>query len=83
MKSIRNLIRMAYETTSFLGWRLALSNNGTIFTKYFSDKVCDDAKQSFASAQAGVNEILANAKLVSGKHTATTIRKVEKMQEQA
>ena len=84
MKSIKNLTRMTYETAAFQGWRLALSSKGTTFTKYFSDKKYGDEKKAFAAAQAaltGLKATLEGAKLVNGKHTATTISKVEKLLE--
>ena len=86
MKSIKNLTRMTYETASFQGWRLALSRKGATFTKYFPDRKYGDEKQSFAAAEAaltGLKAILEGAKKVNGKHTATTIRKGEKLLEQA
>ena len=86
MKSIKNLTRFTYETSAFQGWRLSISRKGAIFTKYFSDKKYGDGKKSLAAAEAaltGLKEILDSAKLVDGKHTATTIRKVEKLLEQA
>ena len=82
MKSIKNLTRMTYETTSFVGWRLSLSSKGTNFTKYFSDKKFGDGKKSFAAAEAALAEVKAvvkGAKLVDGKHTAATIGKVQKL----
>jgi hypothetical protein len=84
MESIKNLTRMTYETAAFQGWRLSISRKGAAFTKYFSDKVYGDGEKSFAAAEAalaGIKAILGGAKLVDGKHTATTIRKVEKMLE--
>jgi len=86
MKSIKNLTRMTYETAAFQGWRLSLSSKGTTFTKYFSDKKYGDEKNSFAAAQtalAGLKAILEGAKLVNGKHAATTITRVEKLLEKA
>jgi hypothetical protein len=86
MKSIKNLTRMTYETTAFQGWRLALSSKGAAFTKYFSDKKYGDEKKAFAAANgalAALKAVLAGAKLVNGKHTATTISKAEKMLEKA
>jgi hypothetical protein len=82
MKSIKNLTRFTYETSAFQGWRLSISRKGAAFTKYFSDKKYGGEKQSFAAAEAalaGLKEILEGAKLADGKHTATTISKVEKM----
>jgi len=86
MKSIKNLTRMTYETAAFQGWRLALSSKGATFTKYFSDKKYGDGKKSFAAAEAalaGLKAMLEGAKLADGKHTAATIRKAEKLLEQA
>ena len=86
MKSIKNLTRFTYETAAFQGWRLSLSSKGAAFTKYFSDKKYGDEKKSLAAAEAslaGLKAVLAAAKLVNGKHTATTISKAEKMLEKA
>lgn len=86
MKSIKNLSRMSYETTSFQGWRLALSRKGAAFTKYFPDRKYGDEKKAFAAAEAalaGVKAMLEGARLVDGKHTPTTIRKIEKLLEKA
>ena len=86
MKSIKNLSRFTYETSAFLGWRLAISRGGATFTKYFSDRKYGDEKKAFAAAEtalAAVKEILDGAKRVNGKHTPATIRKVEKLLEHA
>ena len=86
MKSIKNLTRFTYETAAFQGWRLTISRRGASFIKYFSDKKFGGEKKSLAAAQsalAGLMEILEGAKPVNGKHTATTIRKVAKLLEQA
>ena len=86
MKSIKNLTRFTYETAAFQGWRLSLSSKGAAFNKYFSDKKYGDGKKAFVAAEAslaGLKAILAAAKLVNGKHTATTISKAEKLLKQA
>lgn len=86
MKSIKNLTRFTYETAAFQGWRLSISRSGAVFTKYFSDKKYGGDKKSFAAAESALTElkaVLEGAKKVNGKHTATTIRKVEKLLEQA
>jgi len=86
MKSIKNLTRFTYETAAFQGWRLGISRKGAVFTKYFSAKKYGGEKQSFAAAQAALaapKGALEGAKLVNGKHTATTVRNVEKLLEKA
>ncbi len=86
MKSIKNLTRMTYETAAFQGWRLAINRKGSSFTKYFSDKVYGDEAKSFAAAEAALaalKMVLEGARLVDGKHTATTKAKVEKLLKQA
>jgi hypothetical protein len=86
MKSIKNLTRFTYETAAFQGWRLSISRAGTAFTKYFSDKKYGGEKPAFAAAESaltGLKTLLEGAKRVNGKHTATTIRKGEKLLEQA
>jgi hypothetical protein len=86
MKSIKNLTRFTYETAAFQGWRLSISRAGTVFTKYFSDKKYGDDKKSFVAAEAALGALkalLEGSKRVNGKHTATTVRKAEKLLEQA
>ncbi|MCX6875162.1 MAG: hypothetical protein NTW21_15330 [Verrucomicrobia bacterium] len=86
MKSIKNLTRFTYETAAFQGWRLSLSRSGTVFRKYYSDKKFGDDKKSLAAAEAalaGLKVLLDASKLVDGKHTPATIRKAEKLLEQA
>ena len=86
MKSIKNLTRFTYETSAFQGWRLSVSRAGAVFTKYFSDKKYGGDKKSFAAAEAALAELkvlLDGSKRVNGKHTATTIRKAQKLLEQA
>jgi hypothetical protein len=86
MKSIKNLTRFTYETAAFQGWRLSISRAGAVFTKYFSDKKYGGEKPAFAAAESALTSLqtlLEGAKRVNGKHTATTIRKGEKLLEQA
>lgn len=82
MKSKKNLTRFTYETAAFEGWRLCLSKTGTTFTRYFPDKKFGGGKQSLAAAEktlAEVKALIDGSKLVEGKLTATTIKKVEKL----
>jgi len=84
MKSIKNLTRFTYETAAFQGWRLSISRAGAVFTKYFSDKKYGGEKESFTAAEsalATLNTLLEGAKRVNGKHSAATIRKIEKVLE--
>ena len=86
MKSIKNLSRMTYETTAFEGWRLSISRKGAKFTKYFPDRKYGGEKNAFVAAQAAlaaVKDALAGAKMVDGKHTGATVRKVGKLLEKA
>ena len=86
MKSIKNLTRFTYETAAFQGWRLSISRAGAVFTKYFSDKKFGDEKKSFAAAESALADLKAHldaAKRVNGKYSATTIRKGEKLLDQA
>ena len=82
LKSKKNLTRFTYETAAFEGWRLCLSKKGTTFTKYFSDKKFGTGKKSLAAAEktlAELKTVLEASKLVSGKLTATTVKKAEKL----
>ncbi|MEI6607604.1 MAG: hypothetical protein WCP35_20030 [Verrucomicrobiota bacterium] len=86
MKSIKNLTRMTYETAAFQGWRLAINRKSSSFTKYFSDKKYGGEMESFAAAEAALaalKMVLEGAKLVDGKHTASTKAKIEKLLKQA
>jgi hypothetical protein len=82
MKSIKNLTRFSYETTSFQGWRLSVNSKGGKFTKYFSDKQYGGEAKSFEAAKAALEslrELLGKAKLVDGKHSEKTIAKATKL----
>ncbi len=86
MKSKRNLTRFTYENAAFQGWRLCLSRAGTTFTKYFPDRKFGGGKKSLAAAEATLEELknlVENSKRVNGKLSATTVRKAEKLLENA
>lgn len=38
MKTLRNITRFTYETTSFQGWRVTLCRRQRHYTRYFSDR---------------------------------------------
>lgn len=80
MKPIKNLTRFTYETSSFEGWRLAISSGGASFTKYFSDKKYGNEKKSLAEAKrvlAEIKTILDESPRKDNKLTNSTIKKVE------
>jgi len=83
MKSKKNLTRFSYETSAFEGWRLGLSKKGTSFMRYFPDKKFGgSAKKSLAAAEKTLKELKAltdGSKLVDGKLSATTTKKVQKL----
>lgn len=86
MKSKKNLTRFTYETAAFEGWRLSISRAGSTFTKYFSDKKFGDGKKSLAAAEKALEDLktlIDNSKRVDGKLTPTTIKKGQKLLEQA
>lgn len=86
MKSQRNLTRFTYETAAFLGWRLSLCRQGTNFTKYFSDKKYGGQRKSLKAAKgalADIKDIIDGSRLVKGKLSQTTVRKVNKRLEQS
>jgi hypothetical protein len=83
MTSKKNLTRFDYEKSAFEGWRLCISKTGSTFTRYFPDKKFEGcAKKSLAAAEKTLAELKAlvtGSKLVDGKLSASTIRKVEKL----
>lgn len=86
MKSKRNLTRFTYESAAFEGWRLCISRAGTTFTKYFPDKKFGGGKKSLAAAEKTLAELkvlIEGAKRVDGKLTATTVKKGEKILNEA
>jgi hypothetical protein len=86
MKSKRNLTRFTYDTTAFQGWRLCLSRAGTTFTKYFSDKKYGGPKKSLASAEKALDDLkqlVDNSRRVNGKLSQATVRKAQKLLDQA
>lgn len=55
----RNLTRYTLEKTSFKGWRLCISRQGYMFTKYFPDAAYEgDEEKSKEAALTLRNEIL-------------------------
>jgi hypothetical protein len=86
MKSKKNLTRFTYETAAFEGWRLCISRAGTTFTRYFPDKKFGGGKKSLAAAEKALTDLktlLDGSKRVEGKLTPTTIKKAEKLLEDA
>ena len=86
MKSKRNLTRFTYESAAFEGWRLCISRAGTTFTKYFPDKKYGGGKKALAvaeSALATLRGTLEGAKRINGKLSATTVKKAEKLLNEA
>ncbi|MEM9236963.1 MAG: hypothetical protein AAGB14_09300 [Verrucomicrobiota bacterium] len=82
MKSKRNLTRFTYENTAFQGWRLCISRGGATFTKYFSDKHYGGGRKALQAAEAALEDIkatLSRSRLVQGKLSDTTVRKIEKI----
>lgn len=86
MKSKRNLTRFTYENTAFQGWRLCLSRSGATFTKYFSDKQYGGGRKSLEAAEKALAELktlLEGSRRVNGKLSNASIRKAEKILENA
>lgn len=86
LKSKKNLTRFTYETAAFEGWRLCISRAGTTFTRYFPDKRFAGGKKSLAAAEATLAELKAlvdGSKRVDGKLTAATIKKANKLLQNA
>ena len=86
MKSRRNLTRFTYESTAFQGWRLCLSRAGTTFTRYFADKKYGGPKKSLATAEKALHDLkqlVDNSRRVNGKLSQATIRKAEKLLDNA
>lgn len=86
LKSKKNLTRFTYETAAFEGWRLCISRAGTTFTRYFPDKRFGGGKKSLAAAEATLAELKAlvdGSKRVDGKLTAATIKKANKLLQNA
>jgi hypothetical protein len=86
MKSKKNLTRFTYETSAFEGWRLCVSKKGTVLTRYFPDKKFGSAKKSLAAAEKTLAELrllIDGSKLIDGKLSATTIKKAQKLLQDA
>ncbi len=86
MKSKKNLTRFTYESAAFEGWRLCISRAGTTFTRYFPDKKFGGGKKSLAAAEkalADLKTLLDGSKRVEGKLTPATVKKAEKLLEEA
>jgi hypothetical protein len=86
MKSKKNLTRFTYESAAFEGWRLCISRAGTTFTRYFPDKKFGGGKKSLAAAEkalADLKTLLDGSKRAEGKLTPATVKKAEKLLEEA
>jgi len=86
MKSKKNLTRFTYENAAFLGWRLCISRSGSTFTRYFPDKKFGGPRKSLNAAESTLKDLkalLEGSRRVNGKLSATTIRKAEKMLQEA
>lgn len=86
MKSKKNLTRFTYESAAFEGWRLCISRAGSTFTRYFPDKKFGGGKKSLAAAEkalADLKTLLDGSKRVEGKLTPATVKKAEKLLEEA
>lgn len=86
MKSKRNLTRFTYENTAFQGWRLCISRGGATFTKYFSDKHYGGGRQSLTAAEQALEEVkdtIARSRMIHGKLSDTTVRKVDRILDNA
>lgn len=82
MKSKRNLTRFTYENTAFQGWRLCISRGGATFTKYFSDKHYGGGRKALEAAESALEEVkdtIARSRMIQGKLSDTTVRKVERI----
>lgn len=58
-QSEKNLTRYTRERTSFQGWRVCISRQGTMFTRYLPDRVYGGEEEAKAAALALRDEVLA------------------------
>lgn len=56
--NMKNLTRYTLEKTSFQGWRVCVSRQGVMFTKYFPDKLYNGEEGALEAATAVRDEIL-------------------------
>ena len=59
---MKNLTRYTREKTSFEGWRVCISRQGFMFTKYFADHAFEGEQGSLKAARALRDEILGRLK---------------------
>ncbi len=59
---MKNLTRYTREKTSFEGWRVCISRQGFMFTKYFADHAYEGEQGSLAAARSLRDEILGRLK---------------------
>lgn len=55
----KNLTRYTRERTSFQGWRVCISRQGSMFTRYLPDRVYGGEEEAKAAALALRDEVLA------------------------
>ncbi len=62
VSEMKNLTRYTREKTSFEGWRVCISRQGFMFTKYFADHAYEGEQGALKAARALRDEILARLK---------------------
>ncbi len=58
-QKIKNITRYTYVKTAFQGWRVCISRQRRIFTRYFSDKAFGSEELALAAAMELRDRILA------------------------
>lgn len=66
-ENMKNLTRYTREKTSFQGWRVCISRQGLMFTKYFADHAFGGEEGALEAARSLRDEILDKLKTASAK----------------
>ena len=68
---MKNLTRYTREKTSFEGWRVCISRQGFMFTKYFADHAFNGEQGALKAARALRDEILTRLRTAPASEVLT------------
>ncbi len=70
----KHLTRYSREKTSFDGWRVCISKEGSLFVKYVSDRAYGGEQGSFEAAKALRDELLERLKFAPAREVMDEFR---------
>ncbi len=81
-KSLKNITRFDYGSSSFSGWRVCISRRGETFRRYFSDREFGSQKKSLEAAKdrlEKLKEFLSNVSFPEAVMSKGVVKKANKV----